>query len=330
MQQTPTTDPAENAATEPVGGAEGFFSGAEAQADQVIELLSGPLEQYLKIPPAAALLLAKVIVFVGILVVARILAAVAAGIVSRALRRSKLHVSQLLENFARNTTRNVVLLLGVLVALQTVGVSVGPLVAGLGVAGFVIGFALQDSLANFAAGVMVLLYRPFDVGDYIEAAGVAGSVQSMTLVSTTLTTPDNQVIIVPNGKVWGDVIKNVTASPNRRIDLLIGVGYEDDIDRVKEVLTDVVTAHPKVLADPAPVVRLHELADSSVNFVVRPWVLREDYWTTYWDLMEETKRRLDREGISIPFPQRDVHLHTSAPVAVATAPAGGRDGGFDA
>ena len=300
------------------GGVEGFFSDAEAQAGQAIELLADPLEQYLGLPPTAALVVAKVLVFLAILVIARILATIASRIVSRALSRSNLQVSKLLDDFARNTTRNVVLLLGVLVALQTVGVSVGPLVAGLGVAGFVIGFALQDSLSNFAAGVMVLLYRPFDVGDWIEAAGVSGSVQSMTLVSTTLNTADNQVIIVPNGKVWGDVIRNASASSTRRIDLVVGVGYEDDVDRVKQVLTDVVSSHPKVLSDPAPNVRLDELADSAVNFIVRPWTRSEDYWGTRWDLMEEIKRRLDREGISIPFPQRDVHLHSPAPVRVAT------------
>ncbi len=298
---------------------ENFFDGAGRQANQLIELLAVPLQQYLHVPPAIAVLLGKLIVFCAILIVARILGGFASGLAGRGLRRSKLHVSKLFDDFARTTTRNVVVLLGVLVALQTIGFSVGPLIAGLGVAGFVIGFALQDTLGNFAAGVMVLLYRPFDVGDWVEAAGVAGTVESMTLVSTTLATADNQRIIIPNGKVWGDVINNVTANPNRRIDLVIGVGYDDDIDRVKQVLTEILTSHDKVLEEPALNVRLHELGDSSVNFIVRPWVKSADYWSTRWDLLEEIKRRFDREGITIPYPQRDVHLRVPESIDLQVA-----------
>jgi len=183
------------------------------------------------------------------------------------------------------------------------------MLAGLGVAGFIVGFALQDSLGNFAAGAMILIYRPFDVDDFVEVTGASGLVKKMNLVSTTITTFDNQTLVVPNSKIWGDVIKNVTAQTERRVDLEFGIGYDDDIELAERVLTEVVSAHDKVLADPEPMIKLHTLGDSSVNFVVRPWVRTDDYWDVYWDLMREVKLRFDREGISIPFPQRDVHLY---------------------
>jgi len=195
------------------------------------------------------------------------------------------------------------------VALSQLGIALGPLLAGLGIAGFIIGFALQEVLGNFAAGVMILVYRPYDVGDLIEAAGVSGKVDEMSMVSTTIMTIDNQTLVVPNGKIWGDVIKNVTAQRIRRVDMVFGVSYGDDIPKTEKVLADILREHPKVLADPEPVVRLHKLNDSSIDFVVRPWVLTDDYWEVYWDITREVKMRFDREGISIPFPQRDVHFY---------------------
>ncbi len=227
----------------------------------------------------------------------------------RGLQKSKLKSSKLLCNFIVSIVRKAVLLLGLLVAASTIGFEIGPLLAGLGVAGFVLGFALQDTLSNFAAGLMVMIYRPFDIGDFVSAGGVTGSVRDMTLVSTTISTPDNQVMIVPNSSIWGGVITNVTAQDTRRVDLTFGIGYEDDIDKTEKVLAQIVGDHAKVLKDPAPVIKLHELGDSSVNFVVRPWVKTSDYWEVYWDLTREVKKRFDAEGISIPFPQRDVHLY---------------------
>jgi len=191
-------------------------------------------------------------------------------------------------------------------------VDVAPLLAGVGVVGFVLGFALQDTLANFAAGFMILLNRPYDVGNVVTAAGVTGSVESMSLVSTTLKTPDNQRIIVPNGSIWGGVIQNVTSQETRRVDLIFGCGYEDDISKAQAVLEDIVSSHELVLKDPAPVIRLHELADSSVNFIVRPWTKTSDYWAVYWDLTRTVKERFDSEGLSIPYPQQDVHMHQVA------------------
>jgi small conductance mechanosensitive channel len=207
----------------------------------------------------------------------------------------------------------------VLIALSQLGIQLGPLLAGLGVAGFIIGFALQDTLSNFASGMMILIYRPFDVGDLIEAGGVTGKVSEMSLVSTTVLTVDNQKLVVPNNKIWGDVIRNVTSQQMRRIDMTFGIGYSDDIAHAERVLTEIVQDESRVLADPEPVIRLHSLGESSVDFVVRPWVRTADYWEVYWDITRKVKERFDAEGISIPFPQRDVHLIQQVP---AGGPAG--------
>jgi small conductance mechanosensitive channel len=207
---------------------------------------------------------------------------------------------------------NGVLALAVVVALWQLGISLGPMLAGLGVVGFIVGFAMQDSLANFAAGMMILIYRPYDVGDQVEVAGVLGKVQNMSMVSTTVLTLDNQKLMLPNAKIWGDVIKNVTDQDVRRVDMTFGISYGDDIARAEAVLEDILKSHEKVLASPEPVVRLHKLGDSSVDFVVRPWVKTEDYWDVYWDVTRSVKLRFDAAGISIPFPQRDVHVHGAA------------------
>ncbi len=245
--------------------------------------------------------------FLGVLIAFRILAAILASLLDRAVRRLK-KTSDLLRDFVVNTTRKLVFFVGIVIALSYIGVNIAPLVAAIGAAGFIVGFALQGTLQNFAAGIMVLIYRPYDIGDYVSAGGVTGTVASMNLVSTSIKTPDNQLIVVPNGSIWGGVITNVTANPTRRIDLTFGVSYTDDLDKVRAVLMEMLTSHPRVLKDPAPVVEVHELADSSVNFIARPWVNASDYWATYWEFQRTVKQRFDQEGISIPFPQRDVHL----------------------
>jgi small conductance mechanosensitive channel len=154
-----------------------------------------------------------------------------------------------------------------------------------------------------------MIFRPYDVGDVVNAGGVTGKVGGMNLMSTTVKTFDNQKIIVPNNKIWGDVITNVTAQRERRVDMVFGIGYDDDIGKAEAVLREIVAGHPKVLKDPEPTIQLHELGDSSVNFVVRPWSATADYWDVYWDITRSVKERFDQEGISIPFPQRDVHLY---------------------
>ena len=255
----------------------------------------------------------KVVIFLLILLVFRILAKIARRLVKKSINASTLQVSQLLERTAVSVTGSVVMIFGFLVALSQLGVKVGPMVAGLGVAGFIVGFALQDTLGNFASGVMILLYRPYDVGDLIETGGAFGKVSDMSLVSTTILTLDHQTLVVPNSKIWGDVIKNVTAQKIRRVDMVFSISYSDDIPKTEQVLQEIVAGHDMVLDDPEPIIRLHALGESSVDFVVRPWAKTVDYWDVYWDITREVKMRFDAEQISIPFPQRDIHLFAENP-----------------
>jgi small conductance mechanosensitive channel len=254
-------------------------------------------------------LLLKLLIIILIVMVARSVSRLAERLTRRALDRSPVQTSNLLKNFFVKTAGTAVFVIGFLVAIAQVGIQVGPLLAGLGIAGFVIGFALQDVLSNFASGMMILIYRPFDVGDFVEAGGVAGKVNDLTLVSTRILTFDNQLLFVPNTKIWGDVIRNVTHQDLRRVDMVFGIGYSDDIARAERILKAILDDHDKVLDDPEYVVKLHELADSSVNFIVRPWTRTEDYWDVYWDVTRQVKERFDSEGVSIPFPQRDIHLY---------------------
>ena len=249
-------------------------------------------------------------VFVLVLLVFRALSRLTRRLVVAACERSGADMSTLLKDVLASVSSGTMMVIGVLIALSQLGISLGPMLAGLGVAGFIVGFALQDTLANFAAGGMILIYRPYDVDDFVEVAGASGLVKKMSLVSTTITTFDNQTLVVPNSKIWGDVIKNVTAQRVRRVDMEFGIGYSDDIEHAEKVLLDVIKNHALVLETPEPLIRLHTLGDSSVNFVVRPWVKTSDYWTVYWDVTRQVKLRFDQEGISIPFPQRDVHIHT--------------------
>ncbi len=263
-------------------------------------------------------LLFKLTLFLLVLWLAAMLSRLTRRLVAEGLRRSNLKVSRLLRNMIVSSAGGLVLLLGVLFGLAQMGISVGPLLAGLGIAGFIVGFALQDTLGNFAAGLMILFYRPYDVGDVVEAGGVFGKVGQMSLVNTTILTFDNQTLVMPNSKIWGDVIKNVTAQDKRRVDMTFGIGYGDDIPKAEKALAEIVTGHDKVLEDPAPVVRLHTLNESSVDFIVRPWVKTDDYWDVYWDVTRAVKIRFDEDGISIPFPQRDIHLYQGEQVAPAT------------
>ena len=238
---------------------------------------------------------------------------------TRKLFAKAANTSQLLEDFTLVTVRRLVIAVGFLVALTTLEVNVGPLLAVICAAGFVVAFALQDSLGNFASGILILLFRPFDVGDMVEIGGIQGQVKSVNLLSVQISTPDNQMVIVPNNSVWGSSIINITGSATRRIDLIFGISYDDDIDKAQHIMEEIVSNHELVLKDPEPVIQVHELADSSVNFVCRPWVKTEDYWNVYWDVTRAVKQRFDREGISIPYPQQDVHHHGVAAAAPAVA-----------
>ena len=251
-------------------------------------------------------------IFLLIVYVTFKVATVVQRLVVMGLERGNVQSSQLLKRMIVSAARGVIIALGLLIAVSQLGISLGPLLAGLGIAGFVIGFALQDTLSNFASGLMILFYRPFDVGDVVEVGGAFGTVSHMSLVNTTILTFDNQTLVVPNNKIWGDVIKNLNSQKQRRVDMMFGIGYADDIPHAERLLNEIVASHESVLAYPEPVIRLHELGESSVNFVVRPWVNSADYWSVYWDITREVKMRFDAEGVSIPFPQRDVHLYTES------------------
>ena len=217
--------------------------------------------------------------------------------------------SIILNNFIISSSRRLTFFIGLLVGLSALEVNVGPVIAIIGAAGFVVAFALQGTLSNFASGLMIMFYRPFDVGDMINVSGEYGIVQSMNLVSTSVMTFDNKLMVVPNNDIWGNTITNATKSTERRIDMVFGIGYSDNIEQAKQVLDKILADHPKVMSEPAPVVRLHELGDSSVNFICRPWAKTADYWDVYWDVTKQVKERFDAEGISIPFPQRDIHIY---------------------
>ncbi len=248
----------------------------------------------------------KILTAILILVVGRWVARVIRRATEKLMARSK--VDDTLITFVGNLIYIALLTFIVLAALAHLGIQTTSFIAVIGAAGLAVGLALQGSLANFAAGVLMLIFRPFQAGDFIEGAGVAGVVEEIHIFTTQLRTPDNKTIIIPNAKITGDNITNYTKKEKRRVDLVIGVSYGDDIEKVKSVVTDVLNGDERILKDPAPTVAVLELADSSVNFAVRPWVKTADYWNVYFDTTERIKVRFDAEGISIPFPQRDVHL----------------------
>jgi small conductance mechanosensitive channel len=250
---------------------------------------------------AVKLVVALLVLFIGKWIARKI----TDGVVAVMDRRQ---MDPTLINFIEGLLYYVLLAAVVIAAAGQLGIETTSFLAILGAAGLAVGLALKDSLSNFASGVMLVLFRPFRVGDAVNAGGVTGKVQAITIFNTILHTPDNQRIIVPNSKITSDVITNITANDTRRVDLVMGIGYEDDIDKAKAILEKIVTEHPKVLKSPAPTIAVSELADSSVNFVVRPWTKTEDYWDVYFDLTESIKKAFDAEGISIPYPQQDVHL----------------------
>lgn len=252
------------------------------------------------------LLFALAIFFIG-----RIVAKVLTRAAQRMVLRSNNDAT--LSKFIGSLVYSLLLTVVVLAALSRMGIQTASFVAILGAAGLAVGLALQGSLSNFAAGVLMLIFRPFNVGEYIVAAGTQGVVQEVGIFTTTLFTPDNKVVIIGNSAVTGGNIENYSREETRRIDLTIGISYDDDIRQAREVILDELSKTDGVLADPAPFVGLAELGDNSVNLAVRPWCKSEDYWDAYFNSMENIKLRFDAEGISFPFPQRDVHLHQVDP-----------------
>ena len=242
-----------------------------------------------------------------IFVIGRWVAKAVSAVLARVMR--KRGIDDMLANFLSAILYAILLVAVIIAAVGQLGIQTTPLVAVLGAAGLAVGLALQNSLGNFASGVMLVLFRPFTKGDFVEAGGTSGTVDEVGIFTTVLNTPDNRRVIVPNGQITNDTITNYSAYEKRRIDLIIGVGYGDDLKLARDTIEKTITAHDKVLADPEPAILVMELADSSVNFAVRPWVLASDYWVVRSELLESIKNDLEAAGCEIPFPQRDVHLH---------------------
>jgi small conductance mechanosensitive channel len=238
----------------------------------------------------------------------------AIALVVRGLRKllQKQDVDKTLETFVCNLVRMALLVVVIIAAIGALGIQTTSFIAIFGAAGLAIGLALQGSLSNFAAGVLIVLFRPYRVGNYIEGAGISGTVEQVQILTTILITPDNKEIIVPNSQIMNSIITNYSANDTRRVDMVVGVSYDDDIDEVRRTLEELVAADDRILDEPACTIAVSALADSSVNFVVRPWVKSENYWGVMFDMTEGIKKRFDKEGISFPFPQQDVHLYKAS------------------
>jgi len=238
----------------------------------------------------------------------------AVGLAVRALRKlmQRQEVDKTLETFVCNLVRMALLIVVIIAAISALGIETTSFIAIFGAAGLAIGLALQGSLSNFAAGVLIVLFRPYKVGDYIEGAGISGSVEQVQILTTVLKTPDNKEVIVPNSQIMNSIITNYSANDTRRVDMVVGVSYKDDLDKVRKTLEELVAADDRILEEPACLIAVSALADSSVNFVVRPWAKTDDFWGVKFDLTEAIKRRFDQEGISFPFPQQDVHLYKAS------------------
>ena len=268
-------------------------------------LADNGIDQSAVIDFAKNLVIALVIFYVGKMVIA---------IVVRGLRKlmQKQGVDKTLETFICNLVRMALLVVVIIAAIGALGIQTTSFIAIFGAAGLAVGLALQGSLSNFAAGVLIVLFRPYRVGDFVEAAGISGVVEQVQILTTILKTGDNKQIIVPNSQIMDSIITNYSANDTRRVDMVVGVSYEDDLDKVRATLEELVAAEDRILDEPATTIAVSELADSSVNFVVRPWVKTSDYWGVMFDMTEAIKKRFDKEGISFPFPQQDVHLYKAS------------------
>ena len=250
----------------------------------------------------------KVVGAILIFIIGKWLARYLSKLLGKILRKN--NMDETLTSFLGHITYYTLFLLVLIAAAGQLGINTTSFLTIIGAAGLAVALALKDSLSNFASGVMLILFRPFKVGDYVTAGGQSGTVESIDIFNTILKTPDNQTVIVPNSSITTDVITNVNAKPTRRIDLVVGIGYDDNIGEAKSVFEDLIKADSRILSDPAPTIAVSELADSSVNFVVRPWVKTADYWAVRRDLTEKIKLTFDEKGISFPYPQQDVHMYT--------------------
>jgi len=249
----------------------------------------------------------KVATALGIFLVGKFAVRLVVSAIAKVMQKQD--VDKTLETFICNLVRTALMIVVVIAAIGAIGIQTTSFIAIFGAAGLAVGLALQGSLSNFASGVLIVLFRPYRVGDWIEAAGISGSVEQVQILTTILKTGDNKQIIVPNSQIMDSIITNYSANDTRRVDMVVGVSYGDDLDKVRKTLEDILATEDRILPEPAPTIAVSALADSSVNFVVRPWVKTSDYWAVLFGLTEAIKKRFDKEGISFPFPQRDVHLY---------------------
>ncbi len=243
----------------------------------------------------------------SILIIGRQVVKILIKVISTALERS--NTEDTVRIFVTNLLNTLLMIVVFIAAINQLGIQTTSIIAVLGAAGLAIGLALQGSLSNFAAGILIVIYRPYKVGDYIQADNHLGTVDDIQIFSTVLKTPDNKLVVVPNGSIMNGSIVNFSNQDKRRVDIIASCSYEDDIDKVKSVLADILSKDDRILNEPKPRIAVSELADSSVNFIVRPWVKNSDYIDVYYSLLEEIKKRFDQEGIAIPYPQTDVHIH---------------------
>ncbi len=248
----------------------------------------------------------NIILALAIFIFGRWLSHMIVGVVKRLMRKT--NVDDVLVGFLSSILNSVLLVVVIIAALEQLGVNTTSLVAVFAAAGLAVGLALKDSLSNFSAGIMLIIFKPFKPGDYVEAAGIGGVVEMISIFSTLLRTGDNREIIVPNSQIYSGIITNFSAREQRRIDLIIGISYEDDIKAAKQVLQNVLQTDERVLKEPGPVILVNELAENSVDLAVRPWVKSGDYWIVRSDLLETIKREFEAAGISIPYPQREMHV----------------------
>ena len=249
----------------------------------------------------------RVLVAVAIFIIGRIVAKMITNAIRKLMQAQD--VDKILESFVSNLVYWVLMVFVVIAAIDRLGVQTTSLIAVMGAAGLAVGLALQGSLANFASGVLIVIFRPYKVGDFVEAAGISGTVLQVQILTTIFKTGDNKKIIVPNGQIMSSIITNYSANETRRVDMVVGVSYDDDLDKVRETIQRLIDADERILKDPACTITVSELADSSVNFNVRPWVNTADYWNVKFDFTEAVKKEFDKVGISFPFPQQDVHLY---------------------
>jgi len=276
------------------------FSFEEDQMEFSVESTQNLIDTYV-VPYAINIFFALAIFIIG-----KWVAKAVTKIAAKLMKKAK--VDDILVDFVSGIVKSLMMLFVIIAALGELGVDTTSLVALIGAAGLAIGLSLQSSLQNFAAGVMLIIFRPFKTGDFVEVAGISGVIEKITIFTTQLRTGDNKEMIVPNGSIYGGVITNYSAKETRRVDMVFGIGYDDDIKKAKEILNDILNKDDRILKDPAPVVAVSELADSSVNFVVRPWVKSADYWGVYFDTHETVKISFDDANISIPYPQMDIHM----------------------